>query len=503
MSRKPDIVVIGAGANGLTAATMLARNGRRVVVLERHDTVGGLAVGDELDEGRRAGGVLHDASIVSASVVEELELERHGLHETMQPPVFVPQLTGRGLLLHHDPHEAFDEIRQHSDNDARRYREYRTLIERLAPFAGALMNASPPDLLGNGLSGLMELATHGMSFRKLRRDGMHEALRVIPMSLADFLEDRFDTELLRAALAAPAIDGTFCGPRSPGTTANLIRREVLAESSVTVRGGPAALIDALAAAAEAAGVTIRTGAAVQSIRVEDGVTIGVTIDDGETIDARVVAASCDPIHTFTQLLKPSDISRRLEHRIECFRVRGTTAKVDLVLSEPLHFACRPDLAVSHARVGETLDDLEQAFDAIKYGRFSTAPTLDLRVDGAVVSIVVHFAPYDLEGGWNDTQRFKLTETVLDRLESYAPDLRAKIIESRTLTPLDIEQRYGVTQGHIHHGEHALDQLVVRPVPECLRYETPIEGLYLCGSGSHPGGGLTCRPGALAAAVMTS
>jgi phytoene dehydrogenase-like protein len=336
---------------------------------------------------------------------------------------------------------------------------------------------------------------------------MMELLRVAPMCVADWLGEQFETELLRCALAAPALDGTTTGPWSPGTVANLLRLETLAGAAVV--GGPGALVTALEASARRAGVDIRTEAEVGRIRLDGGVVCGVTLRDGETLDARVVVSSCDPKRTFLELVEPGAIGPKLRHRIDKLRASGTTAKVDLAVRGELRFACRPDLALEHARIAGTIDGMERAFDAIKYGCFSESPILDVYVptvanpglapDGHhVVSIAAHFAPYALRARWSEVERERLGDVVVETLGRYAPGIAERIVAGRVLAPVDVARRYGVTGGHIHHVEHALDQMIVRPVPECERHATPIPGLYLGGSGTHPGGGLTCAPGALVA-----
>ncbi|MFQ5720089.1 MAG: phytoene desaturase family protein, partial [Acidobacteriota bacterium] len=269
------------------------------------------------------------------------------------------------------------------------------------------------------------------------------------------------------------------------------------------------LVAALLGAAKQHGVELRTGARVRQIRVRDSSVVGVSLEDGERIDASLIVSSCDPKRTLDALLPQGATGHRLHRRILNYRTRGTTAQVLLALNAPLRFACDPDRPIAFARTTDTLDDLERAFDAVKYRQFSSHPVLDIHVPTvsspdlapaghSVVSILVHFAPYDLEGGWNDEQRRILGERVRAILEEHAPGVSDAIVSGQVISPVDIEKRYGIAGGHIYHGEHGLDQLLVRPVPECARYRTPLAGLYLCGSGSHPGGGLTCAPGALAA-----
>ena len=272
------------------------------------------------------------------------------------------------------------------------------------------------------------------------------------------------------------------------------------------------MIDALERTARERGVAIRTGAHVARIRTEGDRVIGVTLAGGETIDGGIVAASCDPRQTLLELLPPASLAPKLHHRMTKVRADGAMAIIDVALSAPLRFACRPDLDVSRARVVGTLDDMERAFDATKYGRVSTEPILEVVVPSIetpamapeghhVASIMAHFAPHELGTGWGDGAAESFADTVIARLAQFAPDLPDSIIARRVRTPFDLETRYGITGGHIHHVEHALDHLIVRPDPECARYATPIDGLYLCGSGSHPGGGLTGLPGMLAAGTI--
>jgi phytoene dehydrogenase-like protein len=353
----------------------------------------------------------------------------------------------------------------------------------------------------------MSLAKYGLALRSLGSHEMMEILRIPPMCVADWVRESFESELLCASLAQSAVFGTWCGPWSPGTATNLLVRECTAGKAV--RGGAPALIDALSRAATSAGVEVRTGCEVDEIVVNRGVASGVILAGGERIGAAAVVSSADPRNTFLRLVRPQHIDGRFERNLESWRARGTTATVNLALSAPLEFACRPGLRVEYARTGQTLDGIERAFDAVKYRRASENPVLDIFVptvstpgaapDGhEVVSIVAHFAPYDLEGGWTDAAREALGDAVVAALERFAPGVSASLVARQVRTPKDIEERYGTTGGHVHHGEHALDQLITRPTPETARYASPIENLYTCGSGAHPGGGVTCAPGTLAA-----
>lgn len=511
MSDRYDVIVIGAGHNGLTTAALLARRGRKVLVLERRDHVGGLAAGEEFYPGYRTAGVLHDTSRVRRWIVEELRLRSHGLDYRTEPaPTLLPQVDGKGLVLHRDPDAAADELGRHSDKDARRYRDYRDFLSRVSPTFRRLADRPPPNLFESGVGDLVGLGKAAVSVRLLGKKDMMEVLRITPMCIADWLDEWFEGDLLKAGLAASALDGCFAGPWSPGTTTNFLWMESTVAEPIA--GGSPALIDALEKAAMANGAEIRCGEPVKEITVENGRVSGVVIRSGERLEAKMVAASCDPRHLFLDLVPSLHLSATLEHDISVFRVRGTTAKVNLALKGPAEFSCRPGLRPERIRVGETVDELERAFDPVKYRQFSRRPALDILVPTIetpelapaghhVLSIMVHCAPYGLEGSWNGASKKELCRAVVDRLQEYAPGIRDSIAGHQVLSPYDLESTYGMSGGHLFHGEHATDQLVVRPTPDCTGYRSPYEGLFLCGSGSHPGGGITCAPGALAARRM--
>jgi phytoene dehydrogenase-like protein len=507
-----DVLVIGGGHNGLAAAVRLARGGRRVVVLERRDRLGGLAAAEELHPGYTVPGVLHDDGRVPERVVREMGLAEHGLAFTAPPPVYVPAPDGPGFLLARDPAEAQAELAAHSPPDAAAYEAWRGWLARVGGFVTRLVEEPPPPLAPSGLGDLLGLGRRALALRLLGRAGMTELLRVVPMCAADWLRERFASPLVAEALAAPAVANTFSGPWSAGTAANLLLAEAAAGRGVA--GGPAALVEALTSAARSLGVELRTGAEVARIRVEKGRAAGVSLASGEEIGAPVVVATCDPKQTFLQLLPPEAVDLGTADAFRAFRARGTAAKVHLALSGPLEFRGREGEAIAAARVGGGhVDELERAHDAVKYRRFSERPHLDVRVPTVsvpglapeghhVVSILVSFAPYDLEGGWTPQRREALGNVVVAALARHCPGLEERIVAREVLTPQDLEERCGTTGGHLHHGEHALDQLLLtRPTPGTARYATPIPGLYLAGAGSHPGGGLTALPGWLGAGVV--
>lgn len=510
-NRKYDVAVIGAGHNGLTAACLLAKAGRSVVVFERRNVTGGLCAGEEFSPGYTTAGLLHDTTGVRRWVADKLSLQEHGLEFSPEPlSVFSPQREGKGLLLSQDAAKTSREIESFSTRDAAAYAAYRSFIGRARKVINPLRDAAPPDLVEAGLGGMLGLFRQALGFRRLGKREMMELIRIPPMCVADWLGEHFETELLRATLAAPAILGTWTGPWSPGSAANLLLWECAAEAPVA--GGPSAVVYALERAAGHHGVDVRTGAKVERILITNNRAQGVELAGGETVAAAVVVSSCDPKTTFLDLVDAREISHEFEQRVRQFRTRGTTAKVHLALDKPLEFRARPGEVFEYVRTGEEVDQLERAFDPVKYRQFAKRPILDVFVpnvsrpelapDGhAVVSILAHFVPHRLEGGWSDERREELGDAVVSELESYAPGVSKSVVAREILTPADVESRYGVTDGHVFHGEHSLDQIVTRPTPETARYATPVNGLFICGSGSHPGGGVTCAPGALAASEI--
>jgi phytoene dehydrogenase-like protein len=508
-----DVIVIGAGHNGLTTAAYLAKQGRKVLVLERRGTIGGLAAGEEFHAGYHTAGVLHDAGQVRAQVVKSLDLKSHGLEmRPERPSILALDPEDRGMLLSHKERRTAKEIHFYSPEDAKQYRQYRKFIKHVAGVVNRIFDELPPAIdLPDGRT-LWDLFKTGFALRRLGKTTMLDLMRIAPMCVADWLNEWFDNNRLKAALAGAGLSGNFAGPWSPGTAFNLLLWECTAKYSI--KGGPRALIAALEKAVVSQGADIRTAGHVSEIRVSGGQIKGVVLKDGEQIQASVVAASCDPRHTFLDLLPGNRVENWQEQRMQHFRGIGTTAKVNLALNTQLEFNGRAGEKIAFARTGHHLDHIEKAFDACKYGQFAADPILDIHIPTvsnpdlaptghSVVSILVHFVPYGLQSQWDRDQIEKLEDTVLTVLERYAPGVTDAIVAREVLSPIDLEERYGLVQGHILHGEHALDQLILRPTPECARYQTPIEGLYLCGSGSHPGGGITCGPGALAASAIFS
>jgi phytoene dehydrogenase-like protein len=496
-----SIVVIGGGHNGLTAACLLAKRGEKVILLEARAHAGGLAASEHFAEGYRVPGILHDTRGVRDAIVDALGLERFGLKRESEPlRICAPSEEGEPLWISDDAVEGSDEQAA--------YRRFRAFIARVRPALSALLDREPPEPTRE----LWPLLQAGLRVRRLGASDMFELLRVAPMCVADWMRDSFASERLSAALALPAMEGGFVGPWSPGTAALLLLREAAAGRAIA--GGPAALVDALVQAAASYGVEVRTDSAVTHLELgaDHRAVTGVTLASGERIPASRVLATCDPKQLFSKLIGAERLPVLLAEDARRLRARGTTAKLHLGLSGALELA--DGTVVEALRTGETLDDLERAFDPAKYGELPSRPALDVWVPSMrdpslvderghqVVSILVHQVTHDLAGGWDAALRERLADSVVAELARYCPALANRIVAREVLAPPDLAERYRLTQGHIHHAEHALDQLhFMRPTVDCAKYASPIAGLYLGGSGSHPGGGITCAPGALAARAM--
>lgn len=514
-ARRYDAIVIGGGQNGLAAAVRLGQAGKKVMVLERRAELGGLCGAVELHPGYKAPGILHDEGLVSPRVVAALGLEKHGFAWREAPPTYLAEEGGPGILLDRDPAKAAGELAARSRHDADAYHRYRAFIAKLRPLVEQVMTSPPPKLSPEGAGDFWELAKRGLGLWKLGRRDTLELMRVAPMCVADFLNEQFETPLLVEGLAAPAVIGTFAGPWSAGTTTNLLLHE--AAPGRFVQGGPPALIAALERAARAAEVEIRTESEVARIRIENGRAVGVSVlaggeagRAGEDIDASVVLSTCDPKRTFLDLVAPGTLPIRIEEEFRRIRMRGTAAKLHLALNGPLEVAARAGQLFESIRIGGGhVDDLERAFDAVKYREVAAKPHLDVRIPSVadpslapaghhVASISASYVSHGVDGGWTDSRRTALVESVLSTLDRHAPSLRARLVAHELLTPPDLADRYALTGGQLHHGEPALDQLLVlRPTASSARYATAVPGLVLGGSGSHGGGGVACSAGLLA------
>lgn len=482
---KRDVVVIGGGHNGLTAAAYLARAGKSVVVVEKRDALGGLAGTYELAPGYRASIGPDFAGLLSSEVIADLELKRHGLEILrLDPIVSLPD----GLTLWRDVGKSVDAIRKHSPKDAEAYPKFINLVDTLTTFLRPLLTkpAPTPDIQRG--ADLLELLRLGWGFRQLGTRVMHELLRILPMSLSDFLDEWFESQLVKAALAGPGLEGICLGPRAAGTAA-LFLYQRLGDNPAIAKN----LAISMDAAVRSHGGDVRTGDGVSAILVEDGRVGGVALESGEAIAATHVLSSVSPRRTFLELLDPSWLEPSFVSEINHIRYRGVTAKLDVALDE------LPVGSNGVVQVGSSLDALERACDAAKYGRASEEPFLRAVVPSAVdssvapsgkhvMSILVQYVPHGATIS---------AEKILTAL-----NLDGSVAHHHLRTPSDYEREIGLPDGSLHHGEMALDQMFfMRPVPGWSRYETPVEGLYFGGSGAHPGGGITGAPGRNAALAL--
>jgi len=524
MSLGQRVVLIGGGHNALIAAYYLAKGGFQPLVLERRECVGGGAITEEFHSGFRASTLAHTVGPLRADIAAEMRLHKfdcHMLHP--DPRLFAPTRDGKALLFYNDHDKTSVGIARFSVKDASKYVQFADTLDHLFTVLGPLLSMTPPSIDSPSPEDLWNLLKAGRNIRSLGKEGTFDLLRWGPMAVADFVAEFFEIELIRAVIAARGIFGTALGPWSAGSAAVLLMRAAADShpvgSASTTQGGLGSLTRGLAECARKAGVDIRTQAEVRHIRVKEGAVVSVVLADGEEIAATAVVSGVDPKRTFFQLLDPSQLDPTFALRVRNIRAKGAIAKVHLALGglpvfPALTDAIAPDgflKALSgRIHIGPEIDYLERAFDASKYGEFSAEPYLDVTIPTIVdpslapegrhvLSACVQFAPYKLRDGNWDLNRARLGDVVIKTLAEYAPDLPNLIEAIQVITPQDLETIYGFTGGHIHHGELALDQLfTMRPVLDWARYKTPIRGLFLCGSGTHPGNGLTGASGANAA-----
>lgn len=506
-----DVIVIGGGHNGLVAASYLARAGRRVLVLEQRSVLGGAVATDEIHPGFRAPTGATLCGLFRSEIIDNLELIRYGLSFVpFDPAAIILGDDGKPLRLWRDVKKAQFEIARLSAADAAAYPRFRSFMTEAARVLDPLVLSIPPSIEEPTIADGWFLLGRALKLRRLGGDAMYEFLRMPPMSLHDYLGEWFGGELLKASLSVDALSGMFRGPWSPGTAFGLVHHFLAEANGATwafIRGGSGTLTNALAAAAQASGVTLRTDAEVRRILSQDGRATGVELASGETVAARAVISTADPKRTFLKLADPLCLGADFTLRVRNYNSEGCVSKVNIALDAAPQMPALGDGSIPpHFQIAPSLEYIERAYDDAKHGRVSESPVLDVTVPTAVdpslapagkhiLSVLVQYTPYHLkEGSWAD-RRDALGERLLDLLEPHIPNLRSVIVRMDVETPADLESRFGLTGGHIFHGEMTLDQqFVLRPVPGWGRYRTPIPGLYLCGSGSHPGGGITGAPG---------
>jgi phytoene dehydrogenase-like protein len=513
MSARDSVIIVGGGHNGLVCAAYLARAGRKVTVLEAADQVGGAAATREFAPGFRAS-VAHLLYLLDDTIARDLALESNGL-KIARADLGTVALSGDGnhLSIHADRVEGAGLAQQ----DQAAYGEYRRFMSKFAAIIGALHNQVPPRFTQQK-NDLMSLGKLGLKIRMLGRDDMREFLRIAGINIFDILQENFDNPLLKGALSLDAVLGTFSGPRSNNTVFTALHRmsgnnRGAAGALAIPAGGMGGVTEALAAAARKAGAEVRTGMAVQRILMDGTRVCGVELANGERLDAAFVVSNADPKTTITKLLGMRHAEAEFVRRISNFRGRGNAVKLHLALDGLPDFrGVSPTQLGDRLIIAPSLDYVEQAFNPCKYGDFSANPVAEITIPTIhdpslaptgqhVLSAVVQYAPYELKGGWAEGKP-AFTAVVMDLLSRYAPDIRQRTTATELLTPVDIEREFRIAGGHWHHGELSLDQfLMLRPVPKSAQYRTPVDGLYLCGAGCHPGGGVMGSAGRNAATAL--
>ena len=518
------VVLIGGGHNALVTAFYLAKGGFKPVVLERREVTGGGATTEEFHPGFRASTLAHTLGPLRADIAREMRLEKYNLQIFRpNPRMFAPTPDGRGLLLYDDAGKTAGAISHFSARDGASYTEFAAELEKISAVFGQIASITPPGIDHPSPEDLWNLLKTGRGVRKLGKNGIFDLLRWGPMAVADFVAEFFETELLRAAIAARGIFGANLGPWSAGSATVLLLRAAAdphpVGSAMFARGGLGEFARAMTESAQAAGAEVRTNAEVAQIRTKDGAVSGVVLTNGEEIACEAVVSGVDPKRTFFQLIDPTSFDPVFAMRMKNFRSRGNVAKVHLALGDLPNFPALGnavaqdgfrDALSGRIHIGYEIDYLEKAYDASKYGEISQEPYLDVTIPSVldsslaptgkhVLSAYFQFAPYRLkEGNWS-SRRGELADIVIRTLSTYSPNLANLVEAAHVITPEDLERDFGFSGGHIFHGEIALDQIfTMRPVLDWARYQTPVRGLFLCGNGTHPGNGLTGASGANAA-----
>jgi phytoene dehydrogenase-like protein len=521
MPTRYDVVVIGGGHNGLAHAAYLAKAGRRVVVLERRHVLGGAAVTEEVFPGFRFSVCSYVVSLLRPEIIRELDLPHHGLDILPLDGTFTPMLDGNYLWRVNDHAQTYREIARHSRLDAEAYDEYGRAMVEMARFAKPIIDTPAPDPWSLRPRDLGRLAGLGQRFRRLPRADQVNQVQLLTMSAVDFLDRWFETDVLKATMAASGIIGTFLGVRSPGTAYVLLHHYMgeidgAFRSWGLSRGGTGAISNAIADAARAAGAEIRNGAAVERILTRNGRVTGVALATGDEITAPVVSSSVDPRMTFLRFVGEEQLPAEFVEGVQRYKFRGSSGKVNLALDALPDFRALPGPG-RHLRgaisISPSVDYMEQAYDEAKYGKFSSRPYIDIVIPSIsdpslappgkhVMSCFVQYAPYHLKDTTWDKQKERFGDAVIDTLAEHAPNLRDIILHRQVVTPLDLEREWGLSEGNIFQGELSLEQLYfLRPVPGWANHRTPIRGLYMCGSATHPGGGIMGAPGRNAAQVV--
>lgn len=513
-----DVVIIGGGHNGLVTAAYLARAGLKVTVLEARNVLGGACVTEEVFPGFKVSTLSYLCSLLQKKIVEDLELPRFGYHIYPKNPAFFQAFPdGRHLFFWQDMKKNIEELSKFSEKDARNYPAYEKELEEIAQWVEQILLETPPNIVRRKFSDLMRLGSFGLKTISLGDRALTRLVRIMTQSVRDFLNERFESEHVKATLATDGVIGTNGGPSTPGT-AYILLHHVMGDAAGQrglwgfVRGGMGAICQAIADSARAHGATVRTGAPVERILVKGDRAYGVALKTGEEVHAQIIISNADPKRTFLKLLEPKHLDDDFRREVEAFRCEGASFKINLALDGLPSFKAFPSdgLALPHKttmHICPSMDYIDRAWEDALAGKPSLQPMLECTIPTAyddsiappgkhIMSMFVQYAPYRLkEGSWSNALKEHFADKCIDIMAEYAPNIKDIIIDRHVVSPLDLEQEYGMTGGSLFHGDMSVDQLYcMRPVPGWARYRTPVRNLYMCGSGTHPGGGVMGAPG---------
>ena len=514
-----DAIVVGAGHNGLTTAAFLAKAGLNVVCVEKNDYIGGAAVSRELYKDWIYSSCSYVCSLLRPEIYRALELHRHGLQVTPYGGSVTFMENGDYFGSYHDPEVAYREMARFSRKDADEYKRYSADTMRQCRFIRDFMLTTPPDPTSFNPRELLGLMQIGRKFLEMGEDRMYETIRFWTMSVAEYLDEYYETDVIKAAMSGSGIIGTALGIHSPGTAYVLLHHRMGdVDGNVGTwgfaRGGMGAVSQSIANAFQANGGELRTEAGVDQIVVKNGRATGVALENGEEIRARTVVSAMDFKRTFLKCMDKSDLPESFYERVKNFKIRGSSGKVNIALDGLPTFPALPEGSSLHYSDMHFIDSMvrmERAYDDWKDGTWSKDPYIDMVIPTLsdptmappgkhFMSCFVQYCPYQVEGrAWTDAEREAFGNSVIDQISNYSPDFKDLILHTEIRTPEDIDNEIGITEGNIFHGELTMDQLLFnRPIPGYAQYRAPVAGLYLCGSSTHPGGGVMAAPGANAA-----
>ena len=523
MAAKYDAIIIGGGHNGLVTAAYLARAGKKVLVLERRHVLGGAAVTEEIFPGFKFSVCSYVVSLLRPEIIRELDLPRHGLEILPLDGTFTPMPNGDYLWRVNDHGKTRREIARHSRLDAEAYEEFAKAMLQMCRFVKPILAMTPPNPTKIALDDIKKLLFLGKRFRSLNYDDKYNQVQLMTMSAVDYLDQWFETDVLKATMSASGIIGTFLGIRSPGTAYVLLHHYMgeidgAFRSWGFSRGGTGAISNAIAAAAREAGVEIQTKSGIAKIILKNGRATGVATEAGDEFYGEVISSSVDPHLTFLKMVGADQLPGEFVEEVQRYKFRGSSGKVNLALDALPDFKCLPGPG-AHLRgaisISPSVEYMERAYDDAKYGRYSRHPYIDVVIPSLtdpsvappgkhVLSCFVQYAPYKLKEGTWDEKKEEFGDNVINTLAEHAPNIKKIIVGRQVVTPLDLEREWGLTEGNIFQGELSLEQLFfLRPVPGWAQYRTPIKNLYMCGSATHPGGGIMGAPGRLAARQILS